>query len=65
MSKVIFDETSQTWFNERELRNLPIAYGIVYWDDNYYEWGYFNQREDYKVVEVNGDIVRVLIRNCY
>lgn len=53
MSKVIFDETSQTWFNEREIRNLPIAYGIVYWDDNYYEWGYFNQREDYKVVEVN------------
>ena len=64
MSKVIFDETSQTWFNEREIRNLPIAYGIVYWDDNYYEWGYFNQREDYKVVEINGDIVRVLIRNC-
>lgn len=64
MSRVIFNETTQTWLDEKDLRILSIYYGIVYWDDNYYEWGYFNQKEDYKVVEIEGDAVKVLTRNC-
>ena len=39
MSKVIFNETTQTWIDEKDLRGSSISYGIVYWDDNYYEWG--------------------------
>lgn len=63
MPRIVFDESSKSWVNPG---TAHLIRGIVYWDDAYAEWGYFNPREeDYKVVEMPGGYeTNILVRNC-
>lgn len=63
MSRIVFNETTKEWV---DLNRHRLLLGIVYWDDNHYEYGYFDPaKEDYRVVEFPGQGVRnVLLRLC-
>ena len=62
MSKIVFNETTHEWV---DLRNLFLIRGVVNWDENHIEFGYFEASEDYRVVEFpGGQSQHVLIRTC-
>lgn len=48
----IYNESTKQWVTTRK----NIQYGIVYIDDNYIEFGYFNPNETEKLVEVNDTV---------
>jgi hypothetical protein len=63
MLRTVFNETSRSW---EPIDRQTIVRGIVYWDDNYIEYGYFDRlKEDWRVVEDGeGSFSNILLRNC-
>lgn len=63
MLRTVFNETSRSW---EPIDRQTIVRGIVYWDDNYIEYGYFDRlKEDWRVVEdEEGFFSNILLRNC-
>lgn len=62
MSRIVFNETTHEWVDFHKMRLIR---GVVYWDENHAELGYFDPSEDYRIVEFpGGQSQYVLLRTC-
>ena len=62
MLRIVYNETAHQW---EPLNRTRLIRGIVYWDEHYYEFGYFERTEDFRVVEIGEGFQNVLIRNLH
>ena len=61
MSIKVYNETDKKW----EDFSTNLIKGVVYWNNDYVEFGYFNKTDNYRIVEIplNGRYP-VLLNNC-
>lgn len=62
MLKVVFNETTRSWVDKN---STYLIRGVVYWDENHVEFGWFSPNEDFRRVEIpGGGTNQVLLRTC-
>lgn len=61
MLRKVYNETAKKW----EHCTQKLMHGVVYWDKNYLEFGYFERTENYRLVDIpNYGRYAVLLNNC-
>lgn len=61
MLRKVYNETAKKW----ERYSQKLMQGVVYWDKNYLEFGYFERTENYRLVDIpNYGRCAVLLNNC-